>query len=447
MNKLFVLNGGAAIKPNRRGALLNIENPREFFQKFDINTGDVLVYDAMLKQLDYDTISNIQFSQVADENLWPKEEPDVTVVRGSNYLTSTVDIGHAVPLLKKLHGPIVPVGVGAQAASYEKLTIPKGSAEAWRIIASKCESIAVRGFYSAEIFNDLGIKNIRIIGCPSFYRSLASSITLRKIDPKARLGLTLNKYLSADYASSTIKTNRMQRMLLQLVAARKDSRFYSQGEREESLIAVSTAEERKPLIEKIMETFSLKGNEEVFSILNDRMSAHFDVDAWASDVGANVDCMVGFRLHGNVIALQQSIPAIFFTYDSRIRELASLFHVPSVDIDDFLPVDLDHLIEKADFSKFEAAYKINFQEYRAFLNENGLRHRLPDPIATSAIPSAFVNRVHHHPTREELYSWMLQEVNYLAEANEILRSRAWNLETRLREIKAISVQNKSERHE
>lgn len=80
------------------------------------------------------------------------------MIRGSNYLTATLDLGHLIPLLKKLRGSIVPVGVGAQAAKYGKLAIPSGSAEAWRIIASKCETIAVRGYYSAEIFNDLGIK-------------------------------------------------------------------------------------------------------------------------------------------------------------------------------------------------------------------------------------------------------------------------------------------------
>lgn len=54
MSRILVLNGGAAIKPNLHGAMLNLGDPRKFFEKNDINTGDVLVYDAMLKQLSYD---------------------------------------------------------------------------------------------------------------------------------------------------------------------------------------------------------------------------------------------------------------------------------------------------------------------------------------------------------------------------------------------------------
>ena len=436
MSNLFVLNGGAAIKPGLRGAMLNIPDPRKFFREAGINTGDVLVYDATLKQLDYDSISNVQFSHAGNEAQWPKEQPDVTIIRGSNYLTATLDLGHVIPLLKHLKGPIVPIGVGAQAGSYEKLTMPKASIEAWRIIASKCETLAVRGFYSAEVFNDIGIKNLRVIGCPSFYRGLQPSITLRKVDgPTARIGLTLNKYLSADYASSTVKTNRVQRALLEAVATRPDSRLYSQGEREESLACYTTGDEQAALIHHILKSFALEPTPELMALFGQRMAAHFDVDAWTDDVGKNVDCMFGFRLHGNVTALQQGIPAVFYTYDSRIRELASLFQVPAIDIDEFQPVDLNQAIAAADFNAFERAYKVNYGEYLRFLNENGLRHRLPPALPTDAAQTSAPNRVKLRFTEPQMYSWMLGELNHLAHSNEVLRTRAWNFEVKLRALK------------
>ena len=88
-------------------------------------------------------------------------------------------------------------------------------------------------------------------------------------------------------------------------------------------------------------------------MLTNRMAAFFDIDEWAADVGAGIDVMVGFRLHGNVIALHQGIPAIFFTYDSRIRELSSLFAVPAIEVEDYQPINLTRLLEKADFSRVE----------------------------------------------------------------------------------------------
>ncbi|WFE91195.1 polysaccharide pyruvyl transferase family protein [Roseibium porphyridii] len=444
MKKLFVLNGGAAVKPGNKSAFLKIDDPLSTFARGGINTGDVLVYDAMLKALAYDQITNVQFAHAADEKLWPKDDYDATVIRGSNYLTETVDIGNVIPLLKKLKGPIVPVGVGAQAAKYKKLELPKGSVEAWKIIADKCETIGVRGVYSAEVFNDIGIKNIRIIGCPSFYRNLRPSIEIKPLDPaNARVGLTLNKYLSADYASNATKTNRMQRALIQAVAKRSANRLYSQGEREETLAIFETDEAKQKHIQSILNKYHLEGDKDVEALVSDRMQAFFDVDEWAADARDNVDVLVGFRLHGNVIGLHQGIPAVFFTYDSRIRELSTLFAIPSVEIEDYLPINLERIFESADFSKVQHVYRLNYAEYYRFLTENGLNHVLAKPVA-SPPEQALVkpNLVRVDQSVEDVTGWFRNEVDFMTGEIETLRSRAWNLELKLREKTAPDAKEK-----
>jgi hypothetical protein len=439
MKRLFVLNGGASVKPDNRGAALYFKDPLAAFEQGGINTGDLLVYDATLKELNYDSVVNLQFAYGANEKLWPEEGSyDMAIVRGSNYLTETVDLGHMVPLLKRMQGPIVAIGVGAQAGKYKKLAIPPGTVEAWRIIASKCESIGVRGFYSAEIFNDIGIKNVRVIGCPSFYRSRQPSISIRPIDPaKARIGLTLNKYLADDYASNATKTNRMQRALIDAVAKRPGSRFYSQGEREETLAIFLTGEKKAAHIRSILARFKLTGHAEAEAMLTNRMTAFFDIDEWANDAAKNVDVMVGFRLHGNVIALHQGIPAIYFTYDSRIRELAALSAAPSIEVEDFMPVNLEAMLERADFSKTEAAYRRNYAEYYRFLTENGLSHELAPPVhegpqAASASP----NLIDVPYEAKEVVDWFRSEVDFVTHEVQILRDRAWNLELALRAAEA-----------
>lgn len=445
MKRLFVLNGGAAVKPGNRGAFLRFDNPAAAFAKGGINTGDVLVYDAMLKALAYDQIANLQFSHAADTKLWPEPGYAATVVRGSNYLAESVDLAPVVPLLKQLKGPIVGMGIGAQAATYRKLDLPKGTVEAWRIIADKCESIGVRGFYSAEVFNDIGIKNVRAIGCPSFYRSLRPSVALRKLDPAgARVGLTLNKYLSAEYASNAIKTNRMQRALILAVAKREAGRLYSQGEREETLAIFASETEKTPHVEAILKRFALAGEKPAEDLLRRRMAAFFDVDEWAEDVGRNVDAMVGFRLHGNVIALHQGIPAVFFTYDTRIREIAALFALPAVEVEDYLPVDLARILEAADFAKFQHVYRLNYAEYHRFLTENGLSHVLPKPVATpTGKPLSALNLVELHPGVEALRAWMRQEVDFMTGEMGVLRDRAWHLETTLRDLRRRAAERPS----
>ncbi len=86
------------------------------------------------------------------------------------------------------------------------------------------------------------------------------SIAIKSIDPeKARIGLTLNKYLSADYASNATKTNRMQRALIDAVAKRPSSKLYSQGEREETLAIFSSGKEKQDNVKAILTKFGLLG--------------------------------------------------------------------------------------------------------------------------------------------------------------------------------------------
>lgn len=441
MNKLLVLNGGASVKPGNKSAFLKFDDPIAAFEKTDINTGDVLVYDAILKILSYDSIQNIQFDYIAQQGLWPSDSPSATVIRGSNYLSEAVDLGSAVPLLKKLNGPIVAIGVGAQAATYKKLKFTEGTLEAWRIIASKCETIGVRGAYSAEVFNDIGIKNVRVIGCPSFYRSGQPSIAIKKIDPaSAIVGLTLNRYLSKDYATNAVKTNRMQRALLDAVARRPQSRLYSQGEREESLAVYSLRQQRAAYVDAILDGYCLKENAACQALLTDRMFAFLDVDEWARDVLEKVDVMVGFRLHGNVIALHQGIPAVFFTYDSRIRELATLFAAPSIEVEDYRPIDLDRIFSNMDFHAMERAYRGNFAEFFQFLTENGLRHCLPTPeVQSRGEPLSALNIIKTDCSTQQTEDWFRGEIDHLSQENQDLRTRAWNLEQSLRERSTAKV--------
>lgn len=426
MTSLLVLNGGASVKPDKSGAAVQVADPRKLFEKTGINSGDIVVYDAIIKQLEFTTLRDIGFGRAANRETWPREEPDATIIRGSNYLSADLDLGHVLPLAQRLKGPIIPIGLGAQAARYGKLDLPPGSVAFWREVAGKCVSIGVRGAYTAEILADIGIHNVRIIGCPSFYRSLRPDLTLRRADPAtARIGLTLNKHLAGPYASNRLKTIRLQRALIANAARRPGSHVFSQGEREESLLPLVSPPERASLLARILDSFQLREDAAAAALLDQHMSAHLDVDDWAADLAARCDFMVGFRVHGTVMALQQGIPAIYVTYDSRIRELAALYRVPSLDVEDFLPMELSRILEAADFTKFEQAYRENYAEYRLFLDENGLRHRLPPAQAEprGAAPDLRPEALAPRFSDGAVISWFRDEWETLARSNEALRAQ------------------------
>jgi len=382
---ILVLNSGASVRPDMDGAELRIPDPEAFFASRGINTGDLLVYDATLRHLHATKITSIGFDAAADRARWPATQPDVTIIRGSNYIMEGLEFGHVVPLLRHLTGPVIALGVGAQAAAYRRLSLTEGSIAFWRLVAEKSTSLGVRGAYSAEVLEGLGIRNLRIIGCPSFYRSRRGRRPIRRVLPlSARVGLTLNRMLAGDYTPDAAATRLAQARLLAAVARRPGSRLYAQGEREEMLFALGRPDQRAARLEQVLAAYALPDDPYVRELLAARLVAHLGIEAWEADLAAHVEVVVGLRLHGNVMALQQGIPAIPFVYDTRTREMADLFRLPSVEAQLSRPVDLDALIGEADFAPFERAYAENFATYRSFLDENGLSHKLPTAKAVAA---------------------------------------------------------------
>jgi hypothetical protein len=89
------------------------------------------------------------------------------------------------------------------------------------------------------------------------------------------------------------------------------------------------------------------------------------------------DLVLGFRLHGNIMALSVGRPAIYITYDSRTRELVEHFSIPAHDIMSEEPFSLDDWLRLDDpFGPFNRSFAGNYRIVRDFLAENGVRHRM-----------------------------------------------------------------------
>ncbi|WP_192798080.1 polysaccharide pyruvyl transferase family protein [Brucella pseudogrignonensis] len=419
MPNLLTLNGGGAIVSGNGGytAALPFSDRIEHFRNGDVNTGDLLVFDAILKQLKYKQVRNIQVKEGVD-SLYGNYNYDISVLRGSNYITEAIDLGYMNETLKKIDTPIIPIGLGVQAPHYKKLSLHKGTVEALHILADKCKTIGVRGNYSAEILNGVGIKNIRVIGCPSFYRSGSPKLRIKKMSytRDMNIGFTLNKYLWGEYASDWIKSLRLQRSLFLQCINHKSSVLYSQGEREETLSTLVIGEEKQQQLDKIKNQFELGSTKEIESFLSSRIYSPFTIDDWSNHVSQNADFMIGFRLHGNVIALHQGIPSVYFAYDSRIRELTSLFGLPTIDIEQFRPVVLSKIVEEADFSSFEASYEHNYKNYCTFLSENGLSHNLKAPTAVDDYvpPKDIINEIRVDYDTPDAMDWIKNETSHLS---------------------------------
>jgi hypothetical protein len=78
-----------------------------------------------------------------------------------------------------------------------------------------------------------------------------------------------------------------------------------------------------------------------------------------------------------MMALQQQIPALWVTHDSRTIELASFLQLPSISPDEVKKFkNMQQLYELADYSKYNQIYPQLFANYVDFLDKNGIDHVL-----------------------------------------------------------------------
>ena len=133
------------------------------------NSGNLLIGNALHKQLGVETLS--QPLRTFDKKKI-EEDYDMIVIGASNFLFEGFDFGSHAKFLDEVQLPVTIIGLGAQAPSYDKkINIPEGTQRFVRIISERSATLGVRGHYTAQVLNDIGIKNVRAIGCPSMYWS------------------------------------------------------------------------------------------------------------------------------------------------------------------------------------------------------------------------------------------------------------------------------------
>jgi hypothetical protein len=83
--------------------------------------------------------------------------------------------------LEKVKLPCVMIGVGSQAPNYDsEIKLQKGTVRFLKIVSERSVSIGARGFFTASWLEKYGIKNVDIIGCPSFFWTCRPTLSVAK---------------------------------------------------------------------------------------------------------------------------------------------------------------------------------------------------------------------------------------------------------------------------
>ena len=282
-------------------------------------------------------------------------------------------------------------GIGAQAPVKGKIELSDETKTVLRMMADSTTSVGVRGAYSAQVLWDIGIRNVRIVGCPTAFRRNDPNltITLPPLETVKYVGVTMRREVSPAYAQDIKRYLTFHRDLVKSLAERFDVVLMAQGEVEEKKIVFGTPEQKE-------EAFAaLRANkwvsewylDEVMEKLHRERLFYSDVVADYEALVQQKDVVLGYRLHGNLMALSNGTPSIYFTYDSRTVEFAETFQIPSFDVFSGKDFVLEEYWDQSLFDKFNRAYHHTYREMRQFLVENGADTKMVDVMQKAPEPA------------------------------------------------------------
>ncbi len=278
-----------------------LENKKDFSNNIDAinsvggNTGNLLFRESIIKNLNAQPMSYNEYSRfgnlyngvpiITTDFIWINEKSDY------NWMCERIE--------KFKDSVFVPMSVGVQAPNMNTdFKLPPSAQNALAAIQERAV-IGVRGEYTADILNKNGIKNIEVIGCPSLYYAGTPSLQIeRKNEPINSVSINFRTF----YGLLSVKEKRFL-----TYCANRNYDFIEQT-------AYDFSEENASDINYF---------NYVSKWIMRKKKIFFNVDDWKDEV-AKKQFSMGLRFHGNVVALWNKIPALFFAIDSRTEELASI---------------------------------------------------------------------------------------------------------------------------
>ncbi len=354
-----------------------IDNPelRPFetlYEAVGKNTGNLMFTEAIFSILDGD-IKRIGFSfdpEHVNNNF------DIVVVPAANWINKNADWDWFLKILELLSIPVIVVGLGLQADVME-LAAVEVSPSARRLaefFARSAECVSVRGDFTKEWFNSIGLTNVVTTGCPSLYMNIFECD--ETID-RQKITLQATRYQVSDAFASG---NSIARHLFEFSSRFRMPMVY-QSEMEEIKLIVygkSAATLGESQRNAILKLYGLHDIDQFDSYLRNYGRVFFDLKQW-SDFVREQDGVIGTRLHGSILALNSGRPAVLIPHDSRTAEVASFAGIPTANGSTVRDMksgsDLSDLLCLADMQKYKDCRSKNQLVFLQFLRDVGLAPR------------------------------------------------------------------------
>ena len=251
---------------------------------------------------------------------------------------------------QKLKIPIYVIACGAAALTYDDLdklcvAIKDSSKQYIESVYSTGGEFALRGEFSKCMFDKLGYHSAVVTGCPSLYQMgrdfqvKTDKVDKNQFKPALNGNLNLCNKALHDYANSEYFDQ---------------SFFYDLFYRQYSGHARGFI--------NAYGTYSL----ELFK--EKRINLIIDMQDWMNYfLYHRFNFSAGSRIHGTVMPILCGIQSVICPPDTRVREMAEFFEIPTFSEQDLLNDSLYDIYLSVGYEKFNAKYKENFARYEKFL--------------------------------------------------------------------------------
>ncbi len=319
----------------------------EKMQKCAGNTSNLVHWNAIDAMLSPMIISNWYMEH---EGGFEQNEFDVFLTTNLIFIQEGADLTYLRNVLKKIGDRVLlPLGIGLSAETEKKeFWMPEETVTVLREIAQRCDSVGVRGEYTAEILAGYGIKNSTIIGDPSLYTGIGE---IKKAAEKPEF---TDKSIVGSFKPFYGKLTQKEMQFLKYM---KEYMF-------EFVETTSLEPDEQNIADR--ETLT-----ELKSYL-EKKKVYYDAEEWKR-MFASRQFAMGMNFHNNVLAVQSGVPALFLNYETSGREMCRFFGLPHIEIAQFRmdePVEVYY--EMADYTEFEKGIKKKQAQFLDFLDKNGV---------------------------------------------------------------------------
>ncbi len=229
------------------------------------------------------------------------------------------------------------------------------------IIAERIE-IGVRTHYDAEFLNDNGIKNVRVIGCPSLFYHMDPDF---KVDDSNKEIKSVNFNFTSDFTNLGISQKNAVEIYWNLL-------LWCKWQYERLPIDVHLTLQKQPFAEICDMHAILLTYGEIHPFYRDCGRYFYSAKDWI-DALKHDDFSMGSRFHGNVAAVLAGIPTLMVNVDKRMKGMNEFYGIPSIEAEDFdLDKPLEYYRELADYTEFNKKYKKLFENFTDYCSKNGV---------------------------------------------------------------------------